>query len=125
MCLLISSHELEELEKLTNHVAIMSHGRIAAVGAVGEIRELLDAHPLSIRIDCDRNRELASALVELSGVSGLDMDGDDSLIVRARQPKAFFAQLAKIVVGEGFAVRRLQTLDESTQAVLSYILGGR
>ncbi len=30
-CLLISSHELEELEKLTDHVAIMARGRIAAV----------------------------------------------------------------------------------------------
>ena len=30
-CLLVSSHELEELEKLTDHVAIMARGRIAAV----------------------------------------------------------------------------------------------
>ena len=28
-CLLVSSHELEELEKLTDHVAIMSRGRVA------------------------------------------------------------------------------------------------
>ncbi|HKM52399.1 MAG TPA: ABC transporter ATP-binding protein, partial [Isosphaeraceae bacterium] len=27
-CLLVSSHELEELEKLTDHVAIMAHGRV-------------------------------------------------------------------------------------------------
>ena len=33
-CLLVSSHELEELEKLTDHVAIMARGRIAAVGTM-------------------------------------------------------------------------------------------
>src|SRR5438132_11696310 len=33
-CLLVSSHELEELEKLTDHVAIMARGRIAAVDTV-------------------------------------------------------------------------------------------
>src|SRR5689334_19536888 len=37
-CLLVSSHELEELEKLTEHVAVMARGRIAAVGTLGQIR---------------------------------------------------------------------------------------
>src|SRR5262249_35107612 len=53
-CLLVSSHELEELEKLTDHVAIMAGGRIAAVGSIAQIRERLEDQPLSIRIDVDR-----------------------------------------------------------------------
>ena len=58
-CLLISSHELEALEKLTNHVAIMARGRVAAVGTLPQIRDLLDDYPLSVRIDVDRAREVA------------------------------------------------------------------
>lgn len=50
-CLLVSSHELEELEKLTEHVAIMARGRIAAVGSVASIRDRLEDHPLSIRVE--------------------------------------------------------------------------
>src|SRR3954468_8087115 len=50
-CLLVSSHELEELEKLTEHVAIMSHGRIAAVDTVGRIRERLADRPMAVRLD--------------------------------------------------------------------------
>ena len=53
-CLLISSHELEELEKLTEHVAIMARGRIAAVGSLTQIRDLIDDQPLTIRIDTDQ-----------------------------------------------------------------------
>src|SRR5260370_54390 len=52
-CLLVSSHELEELEKLTDHVAIMARGRIAAVGPVAEIRDRLDDHPLTVRVDVE------------------------------------------------------------------------
>src|SRR4029077_11018170 len=52
-CLLISSHELEEVEKLTDHVAIMARGRIAAVGTLARIRDLLEDQPLTIRIDTD------------------------------------------------------------------------
>src|SRR5260370_27890560 len=33
-CLLVSSHELDELQQLTEHVAVMARGRIAAVGSV-------------------------------------------------------------------------------------------
>ena len=50
-CLLISSHELEELEKLTDHVAIMARGRIAAVGSLAQIRDRLAHHPLTIRLE--------------------------------------------------------------------------
>src|SRR5262245_4365955 len=55
-CLLVSSHELEELEKLTDHVAIMARGRLAAVGTLAQIRDLLDEHPAAVRIDVDRPR---------------------------------------------------------------------
>src|SRR5581483_1266334 len=71
-CLLISSHELDELEKLTDHVAIMAAGRIAAVGTLTQIRDLLDAHPLSIRVACEENRRLAGLLLALDDVVGVD-----------------------------------------------------
>src|SRR5205807_4121591 len=51
-CLLVSSHELDELEKLTNHVAVMARGRIAEVGTLAQIRDLLNDHPLSVLVAC-------------------------------------------------------------------------
>ncbi len=124
-CLLVSSHELDELEKLTDHVAIMARGRIAAVGTLPQIRDLLDRHPLSVRIVCDQSRQLAVALLELPEVEGVDLLPEDALVVRVRQPRTFFRRLATLVLEESFEVRHLETLDESTQAILSYLLGGR
>jgi ABC-2 type transport system ATP-binding protein len=120
-CLLVSSHELEELEKLTDHVAIMARGRIAAVGTVTQIRELLDDHPLSVRIESDRNRELAAEVLQLADVAGLDLDGR-ALVVRARNPRHFFRVLTRLVLEEGYDVSHLETLDDSTHAVLGYLL---
>ncbi len=160
-CLLVSSHELEELEKLTDHVAIMARGRIAAVGSVSQIRERLEDEPLSIRIDVDkgdpgrraeptgnglfhveharaehpigdRHRELAGRLVLWPQVVSVEVIEEDALqgsvgrlIVRARQPRAFFQRLAALVMEEWYEVRHLEALDESTAAVLGYLLGGR
>jgi ABC-2 type transport system ATP-binding protein len=125
-CLLVSSHELEELEKLTDHVAIMARGRIAAVGPLTQIRDLLDNHPLSIKIIADRGRELSRALLELADVVGVDLGEEaGTLVVRARNPRHFFQQLTGLVLEEHFEIEHLETLDDSTHAILGYLLGGR
>ncbi len=140
-CLLISSHELEELEKLTDHVAIMSHGRIAAVDTVSRIRDRLADQPTTIRLDLrltgrrDRpdHRELASLLIaDVGEVTAIEVVPTDDkrpemgrLLVRARQPARFFQELNRLILEERYEVVHLETLDSSTQAVLGYLLGSR
>lgn len=124
-CLVISSHELEQLEKLTDHVAVMARGRIAAVGTVSQIRDLLDDHPLSILIGSDRRAELARALLNQPDVVGIDLTDGDGLVVRARNPRRFFQDFSHLVLEENIEVRHLETLDDSAHAVLGYLLGGR
>jgi ABC-2 type transport system ATP-binding protein len=131
-CLLISSHELEELEKLTDHVAIMARGRIAAVGTLMQIRDLLDDQPLTIRIDTDQPRHLAGLLVNSADVVGVEFepnvlqrDGSvGSLIVRAKHPQRFFQEISRLAVAEEIHVARLEALDDSAHAILGYLLGG-
>ncbi len=167
-CLLLSSHELDELEKLTDHVAIMARGRIAAVGPVAQIRDRLDDTPLRVHLAVrarsgepgtedrlkaelqpgepdrrssrfaggvaigvvSRQRDLAVVLLRLPDVVGVELlpaaDGDSSfgVLVRARNPQRFFADLARLVLDEWFEVCHLQALDDSTEAVLGYLLGG-
>ncbi len=124
-CLLVSSHELEELEKLTDHVAILTRGRIAAVGTVTQIRDMLDDQPLSVRIDAADPRRLAALLVGRPDVVGLDVAAAaDSLVVRARNPRRFFEDFGRLVVDEALDITRLEPLDDSAHAVLGYLLGG-
>ncbi len=122
-CLLVSSHELEELEKLTDHVAIMAHGRIAAVGTIAQIRELLDDQPLSVLVAGESARAMATALLELDDVVGIELTDDRSVIVRVRNPRQFLQQFGGMVLEENWNIERLQPLDESAQAILGYLLG--
>jgi ABC-2 type transport system ATP-binding protein len=123
--LLISSHELEELEKLTDHVAVMARGRIAAVGTLAQIRDLLDDHPLSILVGCDQTRQLAGALLELPDVVGVELGEHGTLVVRARNPRRFFRDFTGLALEESYEIRHLETLDESAEAILGYLLGSR
>jgi ABC-2 type transport system ATP-binding protein len=124
-CLLVSSHELEELEKLTDHVAIMARGRIAAVGSVAQIRDLLDQHPHSVLVAADRPRELAGMLLQLEDVVGVEFSDGGKLVVSARNPRRFFAEFTRLALEENFQIDHLETLDDSAHAVLGYLLGGR
>ena len=122
-CLLISSHELEALEKLTNHVAILARGRVAAVGTLQQIRDLLNDHPIAVRIELDRPREAARMVLSLAETVGVEVDGG-AIVVRARHPQRFFAEFGRLVVAERLEVRALEPLDESAHAILGYLLGG-
>jgi ABC-2 type transport system ATP-binding protein len=120
--LLISSHQLEELEKLTDRIAIIARGMLVAHGTVSEIRELMNDQPLAVRIDSDRPRQMASALLRLPDVLGVELTGDAAVIARARNPRRFFPDLGHLVLDEGFDVQHLETLDNSAQAILDYLV---
>ena len=124
-CLLISSHELEELEKLTSHVAILSRGRIAAVGTLQQIRGLLDDYPMTVRVTLDDPKELAKHLLGIDGVIGFDFDDTGrGLTIRARSPERFFAGFQTLILDKGVEVREMEPLDDSAHAILGYLLGG-
>ena len=81
---------------------------------------------------CPSQRELAAALLKLPDVVGVEMlddgdagDGVSRVLVRARNPQRFFRDLSRLVLEEWYEVRHLETLDDSAQAVLGYLLGGR
>ena len=131
-CVLISSHELEELEKLTDHVAILAQGRIAAVGTLNQIRALLNDQPLTVRIDTSEPRVLAALLIANADVLGVEMSRhaignqqeSECLIVKAVHPQLFFASVSRLVLEKNVSINHLEALDDSTHAILGYLLGG-
>ena len=126
--LLISSHELEELEKLTDEVIVMARGRIADRGTVSAIRDRLDNFPLTVRIDTPSPRRLARSLLAdgMPEVLACELDPADarSLLVKVQRPREFFARFGRLAVDEMLDVTRFEPLDDSAHAVLGYLLGG-
>jgi ABC-2 type transport system ATP-binding protein len=135
-CLLVSSHELDELEKLTNHVVIMSHGRIAAADTVPRIRERLVAAPLTYRLDVQRgesgtrHRQLAAQLLQrLPSLSRIELSEPSEqigrLLIQTDSPPSFLSVLQSLILEEWYELLHLQAFDESTAAVLEYLLNCR
>ncbi len=120
--LLVSSHILDEMDTLAERVLFMGRGRILAAGTLKEIRDMLDNHPLQLRISADRSRELASRLVHWELVRGIELRGRDDLWVQVHRPSEFFPRFADLVLNEGFEIGRLQTTDVTAGAIFDYVM---
>jgi ABC-2 type transport system ATP-binding protein len=119
--ILISSHILDEMDKLADRVLYIFRGHILASGSLDRIRGMLDDHPLQVRITVDKVRALAARLLLLPCVGGVDLRGADDLVLQIHRSGEFFRSFAEIVIEDGFEVRRLQVIDASAEAIFDYL----
>ncbi len=62
--IIVSSHILGEVAQLTERILLLFRGRLLAEGSVPEIRELLDRHPVELRVASEDARQVARWAVE-------------------------------------------------------------
>lgn len=119
---LVSSHILDEMDKLADQVLFMSRGRLLASGRLDQVRELLSDFPQKILIESDRIREFAALLVKLDCVLGIRVKGDNSVHLEVKHPKSFFDALQAIVVEHRFHVEKLRITDATSESVFKYLV---
>ena len=72
--MIVSSHVLNEVERLAERVIVFMHGRLAAAGGHRAIRDAMDDRPRHVLVRAPR-RGLAAALLDLDVVGGVNVDG--------------------------------------------------
>ena len=120
---LMSTHVLYEIERITENIVLIHNGKGIASGNLHAIRALIDQHPHAVRIATPQPREVAQALAGMDHVVAIEMPTADALIVRTRQPDAFYRELPEIVVDHRLDVRGLESPDDSLEAVFRYLVG--
>jgi len=76
----VSSHNLAEIQDLCDHVAILDHGRVVASGSVAEITSA--ARELDIRLARPLADAEAAVLLGIPGVITLDGDSPPDYVIR-------------------------------------------
>jgi ABC-2 type transport system ATP-binding protein len=118
---LVSTHILHELEQVTRRVLLIHNGRVLAEGDLGEIRDLLDRHPRSVRIKAKDTRGLARELVTLPDLVSLNLeDATQNLLAEIRKPDAFFTKVQE--VSATYGVEEMWVTDENLESVFSYLV---
>jgi ABC-2 type transport system ATP-binding protein len=121
-CVIVSSHVLDEVERLGSKVLVMSQGRLAAAGDFHELRALMDDRPMRIQVRTNRPRELAGALLEGGTAVGVRLDGDEGLEVDTTDARALAHALAPAARDRGARLYEVHPLDADLEGVFRYVV---
>jgi ABC-2 type transport system ATP-binding protein len=121
-CVIVSSHVLDEVERLGSQVLVISQGRLAAAGDFRELRALMDDRPMRIRVRTDRPRELAGALLEAGAAVGVRLDGSDLLELDTTDARALAHALAPVARDREARLYEVQPLDADLEGVFRYVV---
>ncbi|MDR8408776.1 ABC transporter ATP-binding protein [Nonomuraea sp. 3-1Str] len=119
--ILFSSHILEEVERVAQHIEVLVAGRHAASGDFREIRRLMTDRPHLFRIRSSDDRRLAAALMRDDSAGGVSL-GSDGLEVRAVEFRGFARLLPLVARAEGIRLHEVSPADEDLESVFSYLI---
>ncbi|MFW5945933.1 MAG: ABC transporter ATP-binding protein [Candidatus Natronoplasma sp.] len=123
--ILVSSHVLSEIERMTNQIALIYKGRKIASGDISEIRNLIDEKPHNIVIEGGNKIGLAKRLVEENYVVSVGFeDNRRKLVVEVSNPEIFFNKIALLVNETETEIFEMYSRDDNLQAVFDYLVGG-
>jgi ABC-2 type transport system ATP-binding protein len=121
-CVLVSSHVLDEVQRLGSQILVMSQGRLAAAGDFRELRALMDDRPLRVRVRTNRPRELAGALLEGGTILGARLDGEQTLELDTNDAKELARALAPVARDRDASLLEVVPLDADLEGVFRYLV---
>ena len=119
---LLSSHILEEVERMAESVLVIYAGRLAASGDFRSIRNLMTDRPHVFHVRSTDDRRLAAALLDLECVFGVELDGK-SLVVRTSDLGEFTRLMPQVARDRGVSLHEVRPTDDSLESVFAYLVG--
>ena len=120
----VSSHVLFEIERMTHDVVLIYKGRAVATGDIYEIRDLIDKHPHNIIVEGEGIESLAKILLGEGYTVSVAYGNDrNSITVQVLRPDDFFNRLPELIQQSGCAVRTMYSLDDNLEAIFRYLVG--
>ena len=122
--IIVSSHVLAEVERMTDRVIAILDGKLAAAGGIRAIRAAMTHIPHKVRIDVDEPRILALALMDLPAVVSVRFE-DGGLAVETSNLAALGTALPALSIQRSVRVTRFEPVDASLESVFRHLLSIR
>jgi ABC-2 type transport system ATP-binding protein len=123
MHVVISSHILHEVDRISDQVILLTSGYVVAEGHIHSVRSEVDEQPMQILIRTPQPGELAARLLARNHVVEVKIHPDkQELLLRTRDADRFYLLLNKIVL-EGIDVESVSPADEDVQSLYEYLIG--
>lgn len=121
---IVSSHVLEEVERVSSRVIAIVDGRLAAAGSVHAIRAAMNNIPYIVKIGTDHPRELGAAMFSEGHVDSVEA-GESTLTVRTRDVDSLGTDIARLATETRSRLTSFLPQDESLESVFRYLVERR
>jgi ABC-2 type transport system ATP-binding protein len=120
---IVSSHVLNEVERMAERVIVLVHGRLAAAGDRRAIRDAMDDRPRHVLVRADDGRRLAAGLVALDSVAGVTFDRSrDGLVIQTLQARDLAVALPRLARDAAVRLTEVRPLDDSLESLFREIV---
>jgi ABC-2 type transport system ATP-binding protein len=120
---IVSSHVLNEVERMADRVIVLVHGRLAAAGGHRAIRDAMDDRPRHVLVRASDIRPLAAALVALPCVAGVTVDSHrDGLVIETAQARELATSLPRLARDGAIRIHEVRALDDSLESLFRELL---
>jgi ABC-2 type transport system ATP-binding protein len=121
---IVSSHVLNEVERLAERVIVLIHGRLAAAGGHHAIRDAMDDRPRHVLVRSDDDRRLAALLVALASVKGVTFDATrNGLVIQTLQARELATALPRLTRDTSIRLLEVRALDDSLESLFRELVG--
>ncbi|NHJ41357.1 MAG: ABC transporter ATP-binding protein [Asgard group archaeon] len=125
--ILISSHILHEVERVTSNILLIYAGRAIAQGNITEIRDLIDKYPHTIKIRTNDRKKLAIQLLDYDFILNVELDqlNSEYISIRTADPDAFYCLIPELAIESKIDIHEMTSVDAGLEAVFEYLTKGR
>ena len=120
---LVSSHILEEVDRLADTVLVIIGGRLAASGPSRVIRQLMVDRPHTFTVRTSDDRAMAAAIVRQSATTGIAFV-PEGMSIHTADLGAFTRALPVLAREANVSILEVHPTDESLESVFSYLVQG-
>ena len=121
---IVSSHVLQEVERMTDRVLAMVDGKLAAAGDITAIRSAMADIPYRVLVEADDPRRLAAALLDIPSISGLELD-DRGVHIETSDIRTLGSAVPAVAERLGIRLRAFLPEDDSLESVFRYLVHRR
>jgi len=120
----VSSHILHEVDRISDQVILLSQGYVVAEGQIHSVRSEVKEQPMQILVRCDRPALLASRLFAQDHVVEAKIATDNKgLLLRTRDADSFYLLLNRVILESGLEVESVAPADDDVNSVYQYLIG--
>jgi ABC-2 type transport system ATP-binding protein len=117
---LVSSHQLGEVERMAPRVLVLVNGRLVAEGTTAGIRDLLAERPRTVRVESGAPRDLARALIGEGLASSVRVD-DGILVAETADAVRLAVRLPALAQEARTTLRAVEPVGDDLESVYAYL----